>query len=236
MNTILHTADTCGSADHGWLHSHHTFSFAQYYNPERMQFGALRVLNDDIIDGGEGFGMHPHNNMEIVTIVLEGALEHSDSMGNTEVIRKGDIQVMSAGTGITHSEYNKNKDIPVSLLQIWVVPNAMNVEPRYSQITLKPEEYHNTLLQIISPHADEGMWIHQNAWFHVGVLDEGVSIEYHPKVQGNGIYIFVIKGIVMVNDQELHFRDGYGVVDTEKVSIMTKNETELLVMEVPMIS
>src|SRR5690606_20497754 len=173
MKKIIHRANTRGYANHGWLKSYHTFSFANYYDPERMHFGALRVLNDDTVAGGMGFGKHPHNNMEIISIPLDGDLEHQDSMGNTAVIRNGDIQVMSAGTGIYHSEYNKNKDKPVKFLQIWVIPNKGNVEPRYDQVTLNVADRHNKLQQIVSPKdGGEGVWIHQDAWFHLGKFDE----------------------------------------------------------------
>jgi quercetin 2,3-dioxygenase len=175
-NTILHKAETRGNADHGWLHSRHTFSFAGYYDPERVHFGVLRVLNDDTVAPGMGFGTHPHENMEIISIPLEGDLEHKDSMGNVSVIRHGDVQVMSAGTGITHSEYNKNKDRPVKFLQIWVFPDKENLTPRYDQVTLNIDDRHNKLQQILSPDPDDpGVWIHQNAWFHLGKFDEGVS-------------------------------------------------------------
>lgn len=178
-NSILHKADTRGDANYGWLHSKHTFSFANYHNPERMHFGVLRVLNDDTVSGGMGFGTHPHENMEIISIPLEGDLEHKDSMGNTTVIRNGDIQVMSAGTGIYHSEYNKNKEQQVKFLQIWVLPNQRNVEPRYDQITLNPEDRKNKLQQILSPNPDdEGVWIYQNAWFHLGNFDKGFTTGY----------------------------------------------------------
>lgn len=170
-NKVLHKAHTRGHANHGWLDTHHTFSFGGYNNPDRMHFGVLRVLNDDKIDGGTGFGMHAHENMEIISIPLEGGLKHKDSMGNTAVIRNGDIQVMSAGTGIKHSEFNENKDKIAKFLQIWIFPNKKNVNPRYDQITLIPEDRHNQLQQIISPNPDDaGIWIHQDAWFHLGSL------------------------------------------------------------------
>jgi quercetin 2,3-dioxygenase len=173
-NTILHKASTRGHADHGWLNAHHTFSFASYYNQDRVQFGVLRVLNDDIVASGMGFGTHPHDNMEIITIPLEGDLAHKDSMGNTEVIKFGDVQVMSAGTGIQHSEFNPNNDKRTNLLQIWVFPKYRNVEPRYQQITLDTSDRNNKLQQILSPNADDaGVWIHQDAWFHMGNLDKG---------------------------------------------------------------
>lgn len=234
-NTILHRAETRGDANHGWLHSKHSFSFANYYNPERMHFGVLRVLNDDIVAAGMGFGTHPHDNMEIISIPLEGDLEHKDSMGTLAVIKKGDIQVMSAGTGIQHSEYNKNKDRAVKFLQIWVFPNKKNVTPRYDQITIKEEDRHNKLQQILSPNPeDAGVWINQNAWFHLGKFDKGVSAEYNLKLKGNGIYFFNLTGHVEVNGQELSDRDGYGVWDTDKISIKATDDAEFLIMEVPM--
>lgn len=235
-NIVLHKAETRGHANHGWLDANHTFSFANYYNPERMHFGVLRVLNDDRVDPGMGFGTHPHDNMEIITIPLEGALEHKDSMGNVGVIQHGDIQVMSAGTGIQHSEYNKNKDSLVKLLQIWVFPNKKNVTPRYDQITLNLEERHNKLQQILSPSAnDAGVWIHQDAWFHLANFDADVSTEYKIKRKENGAYIFVIKGSLFVNDTLLSTRDGLGIwnVDSVKFKAATAN-TEFLVMDVPM--
>ena len=174
MKTIFHPANTRGHANHGWLDAYHSFSFGHYYNPEKVNFGSLRVLNDDTVAGGMGFGTHPHDNMEIISIPLEGDLEHKDSMGNVAVIKSGDVQVMSAGTGIYHSEYNKNKDKQVKLLQIWVVPNQRGVVPRYDQISLDTSDRHNKLQQIVSPNADDaGVWIYQNAWFHLGTLEAG---------------------------------------------------------------
>jgi redox-sensitive bicupin YhaK (pirin superfamily) len=234
-NTILHTSESRGDANHGWLHSKHTFSFANYYNPERMHFGVLRVLNDDTVAAGMGFGTHPHDNMEIISIPLEGDLEHKDSMGNVTVIQNGDIQVMSAGTGIQHSEYNKNKDQQVKFLQIWVFPNKKNVTPRYDQITLKLEDRHNKLQQIISPNPDDaGVWIHQNAWFHLGKFDKGVTKDYSIKGKGNGLYIFNLNGKLNVNNQILNTRDGFGIWDIEKVNLMAESDAEFLIMEVPM--
>ena len=234
-NTIIHKAETRGHANHGWLNSFHTFSFANYYNPERMHFGALRVLNDDQVEAGMGFGTHPHDNMEIISIPLEGDLEHKDSMGNTAVIKNGDVQVMSAGTGITHSEYNRNKDKQVKFLQIWVFPNKKNVSPRYDQITLKEEDRHNKLQQIVSPSPeDAGAWIHQNAWFHLGKFDKGVSTDYNLKAKGNGVYAFVLRGEVSINGNKLGTRDGFGIWDTDKFSIKADSDAEFLLMEVPM--
>jgi len=234
-NSILHKADTRGDANHGWLHSRHTFSFANYYNPERMSFGSLRVLNDDVVEAGMGFGTHPHDNMEIISIPLEGDLEHKDSMGNIAVIKHGDIQVMSAGTGIFHSEYNKNKDRSVKFLQIWVYPNKNNVTPRYDQITLNIADRKNKLQQIVSPNADDaGVWIHQNAWFHLGNFDKGVNAEYKIKQNGNGVYAFILKGDVSINNQSLNARDGFGTWDVESISIVADTDAEILLMEVPM--
>lgn len=234
-NVILHKANTRGNANHGWLQSYHTFSFANYYNPERMNFGVLRVLNDDTVAAGMGFGKHPHQNMEIISIPLEGDLEHQDSMGNKTVIKNGDIQVMSAGTGVQHSEYNKNQDKEVKFLQIWVIPNKQNVTPRYDQITLNPEERHNKLQQILSPKADDaGVWIHQDAWFHLGKFDKDIATEYNFKKEGNGLYVFVLNGDVTVNRQALNKRDGFGIWNTDKVSIKADSEAEFLLMEVPM--
>jgi len=236
-NTILHKADTRGDANHGWLHSKHTFSFANYYNPERMSFGSLRVLNDDIVEAGMGFGTHPHDNMEIISIPLEGDLEHKDSMGNVTVIKHGDIQVMSAGTGIFHSEYNKNKDRRVKFLQIWVYPNKNNVTPRYDQITLNIADRKNKLQQIVSPNADDaGVWIHQNAWFHLGNFDKGVTAEYKIRQSGNGVYAFILKGDVSINNQPLNARDGFGTWDVESISIVADTDAEILLMEVPVTS
>ncbi|MBP6664586.1 MAG: pirin family protein [Chitinophagales bacterium] len=234
-NTILHPADTRGDANHGWLHSKHTFSFANYYNPDRMHFGVLRVLNDDIVAAGMGFGTHPHDNMEIISIPLEGDLEHKDSMGNVAVIRNGDIQVMSAGTGITHSEYNKNKSQQVKFLQIWVFPNKRNVTPRYDQITLNPADRHNKLQQIVSPNPnDAGVWINQNAWFNLGNFDQNVSTEYTLNNKNNGLYVFNLSGNLEINGQTLNPRDGFGIWDTDKVSIKAQTNAEFLLMEVPM--
>jgi redox-sensitive bicupin YhaK (pirin superfamily) len=233
--TTLHKANTRGQADHGWLNARHSFSFAGYNDPARVHFGVLRVLNDDIVAPGQGFGRHPHDNMEIITIPLEGALEHQDSMGHKEVIQSGDIQVMSAGTGITHSEYNASKADYVKLLQIWVFPKLHNVAPRYGQATFKKEDRINKLQQIVSPGpADHGMWIHQDAWFHLGSLEKGFQTEYKLKKAGNGVYAFVIEGDVTINGISLNKRDGLGMSDTDRLSITAESNAELLLMEVPM--
>ena len=234
-NSVLHKSETRGDSDHGWLHSRHTFSFADYYDPERVHFGMLRVLNDDTVAAGMGFGTHPHDNMEIISIPLEGDLEHKDSMGNVSVIKQGDVQVMSAGTGITHSEYNKNKDIPVKFLQIWVIPSVRNVKPRYDQMTLSIEDRHNKFQQILSPNSDdEGVWIYQNAWFHLGKFDKGFMSDYNFKAKDNGVYAFILSGNITINDQELTSRDGFGIWDVDKIVIKADSESEFLLMEVPM--
>ncbi len=233
--TILHKASARGLADFGWLQSYQSFSFGEYYNPERMRFGALRVLNDDTVSGGKGFGEHPHDNMEIISIPLEGQLEHRDSMNNSAVISPGEIQVMSAGTGIYHSEYNKNSNQPAKFLQIWLFPNKRNVAPRYDQVKLNAEQSHNRLQQILSPNPnDEGVWIYQDAWFHKGSFDKGVSVTYPLKKAGNGVYIFVIEGDIEVNGQTLNRRDGYGIWDTGQISLKALSNAEVLLIEVPM--
>jgi quercetin 2,3-dioxygenase len=242
MNTVLHKATTRGHANHGWLDTNHTFSFAHYYDPTRTHFGVLRVLNDDFVDGGMGFGTHPHDNMEIISIPLSGDLEHKDSMGNVAVIKQNDVQIMSAGTGIYHSEYNKNKDKKVNFLQIWVFPKERDVIPRYDQITFKPEDRVNKLQQVLSPSkTDEGVWINQDAWFHLGNLKKDFKIDYAIKQKGNGVYVFVLEGDVTINlptgqagNQKLNKRDGFGVWDADSISIIADSDAEVLLMEVPM--
>ncbi len=234
-NTVLHKANTRGHANHGWLDSHHTFSFANYHNRERMNFGVLRVLNDDVVDGGMGFGTHPHSNMEIISIPLEGDLQHKDSMGNVAVISQGDVQVLSAGTGISHSEQNRNRDRAVKFLQIWVFPKKQDVTPRYDQISIGDLEKKNELYQVLSPNPDDdGVWIHQDAWFFMGNLEAGISREYNIHKPGNGIYIFVLEGDVTVDGQTLNRRDGYGVWDVNGIQIKADTNAHVLVMEVPM--
>lgn len=235
MKTIFHPAETRGHANHGWLNANHSFSFANYYNPQRMNFGALRVLNDDTIAPGMGFGTHPHDNMEIITIPLEGDLEHKDSMGNVGAINQGEIQVMSAGTGVYHSEYNKNPDKPINLLQLWVMPKTQNVEPRYDQKSVRELKKNNTFYQVLSPNKnDDGMWIHQDAWFHLGDFDQTTETEYHIKKEGNGVYIFVIAGNFRIGDQELNKRDALGVWEVDKISFVAQPESKVLLVEVPM--
>lgn len=236
MKTVYHSADSRGFADHGWLKSAHSFSFAGYFNPERVNFGTLRVLNDDYVEGGMGFGKHPHNNMEIISIPLEGDLKHGDNMGSAGIIKKGDIQVMSAGTGVMHSEMNANTDKAVKFLQIWIFPNKENVTPRYDQVDVSEGYKKNDFQQILSPNADdEGVWIHQDAWFHMGSFDKEFISEYQLKKEGNGIYAFIIKGSAVIEETELHEKDGFGIWNVSKLQIKaSKPGTEILLMEVPM--
>lgn len=235
MQTIYHKADTRGHANHGWLNSFHTFSFANYQNFDRMNFGVLRVLNDDTVSKGMGFGNHPHRDMEIISIPLSGNLEHQDSMGTKEVIREGEIQAMSAGTGIQHSEYNENKDEEVKFLQIWVFPREGNVTPRYDQKSIREAEKRNDFQQILSPNPDdEGVWIHQDAWFNLAKFDAGVSKEYKLNKEGNGVYVFVLKGNAKIGTQELNPRDGFGIWDAKQFTLEATTDAEILLMEVPM--
>jgi Pirin-related protein len=235
MKTVLHKANTRGHANHGWLDSHHTFSFAGYQNPERMHFGVLRVLNDDQVSAAKGFGTHPHDNMEIISIPLEGDLEHKDSMGNVATIKEGEVQVMSAGTGIFHSEYNKNPDRPVKFLQIWVFPNKRNVEPRYDQISIRDIEKENAFYQVLSPNPeDEGVWIHQDAWFHLGKFESGIKTSYQIHKEGNGVYAFILEGEVEINGQKLEKRDGFGLWEIDSFEFKSVTDSRVLLMEVPM--
>lgn len=233
--TVVHKANTRGVADHGWLKSYQSFSFAGYYNPDRINFGALRVLNDDIVTGGMGFGEHPHDNMEIISIPLEGELQHKDSMGNVATIKAGEIQVMSAGTGIYHSEYNADSTQPAKFLQIWLFPNQRNVKPRYDQILLDNSNKRNEFVQILSPNADdEGVWIYQNAWFNLANFDQNNSQHYILHQKENGAYIFVLKGKIQITGQILDARDGMGIWETDTVEIKAVEDAEFLIMEVPM--
>jgi redox-sensitive bicupin YhaK (pirin superfamily) len=236
MKTVLHRANTRGFANHGWLKSYHSFSFANYYNPERMNFGMLRVLNDDEVAGGRGFGTHPHNNMEIISIPLEGDLKHMDNMGNATVIRQGEVQVMSAGTGVSHSEYNKNLTEDVKFLQIWVIPRERNVTPRYDQISVEDISKKNEFFQIVSPNPEEnGVWIHQDAWFHMGIFNKNSSVEYPLNKKGNGVYIFILEGKASINANELLRRDALGIWDTDSIAIEVSANSEILLIEVPMV-
>lgn len=236
MKTVFHKASSRGHAHHGWLNSYHTFSFANYYNPERIHFGTLRVLNDDTVAGGSGFGTHPHDNMEIISIPLSGDLEHKDSTGTHGVIRHGEVQVMSAGTGVKHSEFNKNAEIPVKFLQIWVFPKEKGVKPRYQQASFDFQKDKNSLTQIVSPDpGDEGLWIHQNAWFNIGIFDKGTKFPYKLHDPDNGVYVFVIEGSFTVNGVSLERRDGLGVTEVDALDLEPlSDDAEVLLMEVTM--
>jgi len=232
---VIHRAHTRGHANHGWFNSHHTFSFAGYYNPERMSFGLLRVLNDDVVAPGMGFGTHPHDNMEIISIPLKGSLAHRDSTGTQEVIRTNEVQIMSAGSGITHSEYNGSSTEPVNFLQIWVFPKELNIQPRYGQKAFKPEDRQNKLQTVISPDKNgEALWINQDAWFTLGSLQDGFSEEYTFHKAGNGLYAFVLEGEVEIDGEKLGKRDGMGISEAEKVQLQASGDAELLLMEIPM--
>jgi redox-sensitive bicupin YhaK (pirin superfamily) len=235
MKVALHKADTRGHANHGWLESYHSFSFANYHDSERMGFGVLRVLNDDRVTSGMGFGKHPHDNMEIISIPLSGDLEHKDSMGTTAVIKSGDVQVMSAGTGIFHSEKNQNRNEEVKFLQIWVQPNKRGVEPRYDQITLNPADLDDKLAQILSPNKDdEGVWVYQDAWFHMGNLNAETEVIYHIKKAGNGVYAFLLEGDATVAEVSLNRRDAVGITEAESFTVKADSDAKILLMEVPM--
>ena len=236
MKTILHKAATRGFFDHGWLKTHHTFSFADYYDPERINFGALRVLNDDKIARGTGFGLHPHQNMEVVSIPLKGALEHKDSLGHASVIKEGEIQAMSAGTGIRHSEYNKNNNTPAEFLQIWVIPDRMNVSPRYENAVIADLLKKNEITEIVSPYPGDGkgLWIYQQAWFSIGELEKNTLQGYKLKSPNSlGVYAFLIEGKATVAGKELEKRDGLGIYDTESFEIKANEYTKILLIEVP---
>lgn len=236
MKAVSHKSDSRGHADHGWLKTQHTFSFANYYDPSRIHFGALRVLNDDWIAPSQGFGRHPHDNMEIITIPFSGEVLHQDSMGNKGTIVPGEIQVMSAGTGVFHSEHNNSSQEPLTLFQIWVMPNKKNVTPRYDQITISDLAKKNELYQILSPNADDqGVWIHQDAWFHLGDLDKGIQVEYRLKRKESGIYVIVVEGKIEIEGFELNKRDGIGLSELEAAKITALEDTKVLVMEVPMV-
>lgn len=235
METVIHRTDSRGRAEHGWLSSRHTFSFAGYYDRERMGFGKLRVINDDVVAPGRGFGTHPHDNMEIVSVPLSGSLRHQDSMGNIHVIRKGEIQIMSAGTGIKHSEYNNSDVEPVNFLQIWVLPKALNVEPRYGQKAIASNTTRNRFQVVISPDGrGESAVINQDAWFSLANLDVNTRISYALNRPGNGAYVFLIDGTIRLADETLSRRDGIGLSGIETVEVLALDESRLLCIEVPM--
>ena len=233
--SVIHRADSRGYFNHGWLKTYHTFSFAGYYDKARVHFGMLRVLNDDIVEGGEGFGTHPHDNMEIVTIPLYGSLAHKDSMGHEEIITPNEIQVMSAGTGITHSEYNASDKDPVNLLQIWVFPKEHNVTPRYDQRIFDPFLMKNTIFTVVSPDKkDDSLWLNQDAYFSLSELSEGKEVEYKINTKGNGVYVFVIEGKIQTEDETLGKRDGMGIEDEDTINVKALTGSKVLFIEIPM--
>jgi len=235
MKTILHRASERGHADHGWLNAHHSFSFASWYDPSKVHFGMLRVLNDDIVSPGQGFGMHPHNDMEIITIILEGALQHKDNMGNGSVIRPGDVQVMSAGTGVMHSEFNPSSTDAVNLFQLWIFPKEKNIPPRYDQKTFPVEDRQNKIQAVASGYRTNGeLYIHQDAVLSLASLEKGKPITYGMKAEEHGTYIMVINGSVEIAGQALQKRDAIGVWETGSVTITPLDNAELLLVEVPM--
>jgi len=235
MKTSIHRSNTRGHANHGWLVANHSFSFAGWFNPQRMNFGALRVLNDDKIAAGAGFPTHPHDNMEIITIPLSGTLEHKDSMGSAAQITTGEVQLMSAGTGVTHSEYNGSNSEELRLFQIWIIPNKHNVEPRYEELKLKEADRHNKIQQIVSPDSDDdGLWLYQNAWLNLSKLDAGKSITYKLHGSAQGVYLMVVEGEVAIGDFQLGKRDAAGIEDAEEVEITATTDAEILLIEVPM--
>lgn len=236
MKTVIHKANTRGHANHGWLDSYHTFSFAGYYDPSRVHFGALRVLNDDVVAGGAGFGQHPHDNMEIISIPLKGALEHGDNTGGHGIIKSGEVQIMSAGSGIAHSEKNASRTNEVNFLQIWVFPKERNIQPRYDQKLFLEADRINKFQTVVSPEKSVGaLWINQDAWFSLGKINEGEKAEYIINKNGNGVYAFVIEGDVIINDQKLNKRDGLGIWETDKLTVTADKNAEILLIEVPMI-
>ncbi|MVT06791.1 pirin family protein [Chitinophaga tropicalis] len=235
MEKIIHRADSRSFSNHEWLQSYHTFSFAGYYNPERIHFGALRVLNDDHVKGGMGFGMHPHDNMEIVSIPLSGALEHKDNTGRHEIIRSNEVQIMSAGSGIAHSEFNASKTEPVSFLQIWVFPKLRNITPRYQQKTFEPSERKNKLQVVVSPEGDsDALLINQDAWFSLGRFDEGQTVEITPGMPQHGSYLFVLEGEVEVAGETLQRRDAIGLSNYDSATVKVLKAAEFLLIDVPM--
>jgi redox-sensitive bicupin YhaK (pirin superfamily) len=236
MRTVLHKADTRGGADHGWLKAKHSFSFASYYNPARMGFGHLRVINDDQIAPSQGFGTHPHQDMEIITVPLSGSLKHKDSEGNEAVIKHGEVQLMSAGTGVFHSEYNASEKENVNLLQIWVLPEKLKIAPRYDQRKFDVKDRQNKWQTIVSPmdKKDDGVKINQQAWFSMLDLDNGKEIDYQIKNPKNGVYFFLIEGELAIADEKLKDRDALGVIDASTVSMKAIKGAKVLAMEVPL--
>lgn len=234
MKTIFHPAAERGHANHGWLDSYHSFSFAGFYDPNKVHFGALRVLNDDTVKGGFGFSKHPHDNMEIVSIPLVGDLHHQDTTGRDKIIKQGDVQIMSAGSGIAHSETNANRDKEVKFLQIWVFPKEKDIEPRYDQKSFPAEGRKNQLQTVVAPDDEQAVWINQQAWFTLGSLEQGVATNYNIKQNGNGVYAFLIEGSATVNGIALNRRDAIGIWETDTLNIEATSNAEILLIDVPM--
>lgn len=234
MKTVVHKSETRGYYDYGWLKTRHTFSFNRYYNPERMNFGALRVLNDDIVAGGEGFGTHPHDNMEIISIPIKGIMAHKDSTGHEQTIKPGEVQIMSAGTGLTHSEYNFSGDEDLNFLQIWIFPEKRNIKPRYDQKAFPVSGRNNSMLTVVGPEDNATLWINQKAWLSLGHRKEEGHLDYMIRKPGHGVYLFVIEGQVKTGEITLNRRDGAGIYDTDSLDIETAGNTEVVLIEVPM--
>lgn len=235
MKKILYPTDERGTANFGWLKAKYSFSFARYYDPKKIHFGLLRVLNDDIIEPGKGFGEHPHDNMEIVSIPLQGQLAHKDSQGHEEVIRPNEVQIMSAGTGIVHSEYNYSQEEIVNLLQVWIFPKEKNIAPRYDQKTNEPKERKNKWQQLVSPEKNNGsLWINQDAYFSRSTSSENSQITYKIKSKNNGIYLFLVEGEIEVDGKILNKRDAIGIYETDQIQIISKKESDILIIEIPM--
>lgn len=239
MKTILHKSEDRGHANHGWLNARHSFSFSSYHNPSKVHFGLLRVLNDDIIAGGTGFGRHPHDNMEIVTIPLEGSLKHQDSTGGNGLIRKGEVQIMSAGSGIFHSEFNASETESLNLFQIWVFPKERNIQPRYDQRMFEKEKRMNRFCTVVSPDKadaenDGALWINQDAFFTLGAFENSTETQYKLHRSNNGVYIMVVEGSVQIGEQQLNRRDALGVWETAEVNLKIAPGSELLLIEIPM--
>ena len=234
MNIMIHKSESRGHANHGWLDTYHTFSFGMYHEPSRIHFGMLRVLNDDFVIGGAGFGKHNHDNMEIISIPLQGSLAHSDSTGNEGVISTGDVQIMSAGSGIQHAEYNASETELVNFLQLWIIPKEKNIQPRYDQLSFTKEQLRNQLRPIVSATEKEGtLWINQDAELYLGEFDASIEISHDIKSANHGIYIFVIEGSLTIGDITLNKRDGLGIYDTDSVLATVHKHSKLLLIEVP---
>lgn len=236
MKTKIQRASERGKANFGWLDSHHSFSFGHFYDPQKMQLGALRVLNDDIVKGGQGFGEHPHDNMEIISIPLKGSLAHKDSTGTDGIIKTGDVQIMSAGTGIRHSEFNASKTDEVNFLQLWVIPKKENIKPHYEQKNFEVEGRKDKWQVVVSPdEKDGGVWINQDAVFSLALAEKDSPLTYKNKFSGNGVYLFILDGEVEVNGESLQKRDAIEISDADEFEIKAKSDAELLAVEVPML-